>query len=148
MKKRPLFLSLMVAAMLHPASALALTAVCKEPRGHVLGVHGVLGKGKPLDSPDGMTGRVFTIVWSRGQEKAQITSQGGGARPLTETGIRAFESDEQVSFLVPYSSAVWLYSLYPIPKILLMTTHNNGMAVDTGGAIVKSFVATCEIVGN
>lgn len=51
-------LSLFLAAqlgLLHALAAHSLTAVCKEPTGLIFGIHGtVLGKGKPLDEPDGM----------------------------------------------------------------------------------------------
>lgn len=141
-----LFLAALM-GLLHVTAAHAVTAVCKEPTGRIFGVHGtVLGKGKVLDEPDGMKGGMFTIVWNRGQKQAQITSQGsGGGEPMTDTGIRVFASDEQISFLVVYPSSVWLYSLYRKPKLLLMTAHNNGASIDAGGAVVKSFKASCEI---
>src|SRR3989344_2810349 len=141
-----LFLAALL-GLLHATAAHAVTAVCKEPTGRIFGIHGTaLGKGKALDEPDGMKGVMFTIVWNRGQKQAQITSHGsGGSEPMTDTGIRVFESDEQVSFLVVYPSAVWLYSLYRRPKLLLMTVHNNGVSIDVGGAVVKSFKASFEI---
>ena len=61
------------------------------------------------------------------------------------TPIRVFESDEQVSFLVRYPSAVWLYSLFTKPKLLLITAHNNGASIDTGGALNKAYKAKCDI---
>ena len=146
MSKISLFLAVLF-GLLNATTVHALTAVCKEPTGRIFGVHGtVLGKGKPLDEPDGMKGSMFTIVWSHGQKQAQIISQGsGGGKPMTDSGIRVFETDEQVSFLVVYQSAVWLYSLYSKPKLLLMTAHNNGVSIDVGGAVVKSYKASCEI---
>lgn len=146
MRRFSLFVTVLL-GLLQTTAAHALTAVCKEPTGRIFGVHGtILGKGKALDEPDGMKGGMFTIVWNRGQKQVQITSQGsGGGEPMTDTGIRVFESDEQVSFLVVYSSAVWLYSIYTKPKLLLMTAHNNGASIDVGGAVVKSFKASCEI---
>jgi len=144
MSKISLFLTVLF-VLLNATAAHALTAVCKEPTGRVYGVHGVLGKGKPVDESDGMKGGMFTIVWSHGQKQAQIISQGSGGKPMTDTGIRVFASDEQVSFLVVYQSAVWLYSLYPKPKLLLITTHNNGAFIDIGGALTKSYKASCEI---
>ena len=146
MSKINLFLAVLF-GLLNATAVHALTAVCKEPTGRIFGVHGtVLGKGKPLDEPDGMKGGVFTIVWSHGQKQAQIINQGsGGGKPMTDSGIRVFETDEQVSFLVVYQSAVWLYSLYSKPKLLLMTAHNNGVSIDVGGAVVKSYKASCEI---
>ncbi len=75
MNRPSLFLAVLF-GLLHTTAAHALTAVCKEPTGRILGVHGtVLGKGKPLDEPDGMKGGMFTIVWERGQKQAQIISK-------------------------------------------------------------------------
>jgi hypothetical protein len=84
------------------SSAHALTAVCKNPTGRVLGQAGtVLQKGEAIDEADGMTGGAFTIIWERGRDKAKIVSQGtGGGEPLTDDAITVFEDDEQVTFLV------------------------------------------------
>ena len=66
MSKISLFLTVLF-VLLNATAAHALTAVCKEPTGRIYGVHGtVLGKGKPLDEPDGMKGGMFTIIWSHG----------------------------------------------------------------------------------
>lgn len=128
------------------AASHAITAVCKEPVGHALGVHGATAKGKAFDVPDGMKGGTITIVWKKGQKEAQIVSQGsGGGSPNTETGMPILESAGQVSFLVLYSGAVWIYSLYPELKVLLISSHHNGGAFDAGGAFNKSFKASCEI---
>lgn len=125
----------------------ALTAVCKDPAGRVIGQAGtVLERGEPIDEPDGMKGGTFTIIWNRGENEAKVVSQGtGGGEPLTDQGIRVFEADEQVSFLVRYPSAVWLYSLFKRPKLLLITAHNNGASIDTGGAVNKAYKAKCDI---
>lgn len=138
---------IMLYGVLYATSSHALTAVCKEPIGRILGLHGKhLGEGRLLDEPDGMKGGIFTVIWNRGSNQAQVISQGsGGGEPLTETGIKVFESNEQVSFLVLYSSAVWLYSLFPDPKILLITSHNNGASIDVGGTVIKAFRAGCEV---
>lgn len=139
-------ISAILLGLLNITAANALTAVCKEPTGRIFGIQGTFGKGKPLDEPDGMKGGMFTIAWSHGQKQAQIISQGsGGGAPFTDTGTRVFESEEQVSFLVAYPSAIWLYSLYKGPKLLLITSHNNGASIDVGGALVKSYKAPCEI---
>ena len=148
MRRFFLYLFLLI-SMLQASISHALTAVCKDPIGRAYGNHGILGQGKVLDEPDDMKGGLFTIIWNEGQNQAQMISQGsGGGSPMTETGFLVFASKEQISFLVTYPSAVWLYSLYSKPKMLLMTTHNNGMSIDTGGAVVKSLKASCEISGN
>ena len=129
--------------------AQSVTAVCKEPTGRVLGVNGtVLGDGRELDEPDSITGGLFTILWPRSEDRGQIISQGsGGGEPSADIGKVIFKSDEQVTFLVTYPSAVWLYSLYPKRGLLLISSHNNGLAIDEGGAIIKSYKASCKMSG-
>ena len=133
-------------ATFYATSVSALTAVCKEPTGRILGMEGTaLGNGQPLDEPDGMKGGLFSIVWN-GQDRAQIISQGsGGGEPLPDTGVKVFEGDGQVSFLVMYSSALWFYSLFPDSEVLLITAHNNGLSIDAGGAVIKAYMAKCEV---
>lgn len=144
---RAVYFLMLLPFLSSPASgAETITAVCREPVGRTIGVGGVLlDKSRPVDESDGMKGGMFTIVWKTGEDRAQIVSQGSGGTPLPETGIRILENKEQVSFLVVYPSAVWLYSLFSGPKVLLITSHNNGYANDVGGALNKSFKAPCEI---
>jgi hypothetical protein len=131
--------------MAFASSALALTAVCRNPVGRVLGVHGAFGEGKQIDAVDGMPGGLFTFVRERGERRVQVISQGtGGGAPMTDTGIQVFSSSEQTSFLVVYPSAVWMYSLYEKPRMLLISVHNNGVSIDSGGAVVKTYRANCE----
>ena len=141
----PFSVLLLLSTLSVPAHA--VTAVCKNPTGRVLGQAGtILERGEPIDEPDGMKGGTFTIMWNRGDNEAKLISQGvGGDEPLTDQAMRVFESDEQVSFLVRYPSAVWLYSLFTKPKLLLITAHNNGASIDTGGALNKAYKAKCDI---
>jgi len=128
------------------APAYGLTAVCKNATGRILGIHGATFGGKAIDEPDGISGATFTVLWNAGDSEAKIVTQSaGGGTPTTERALVVFQSNEQLSFLVLYDSAVWLYSVYPKPKVLIMSSHNNGMAVDAGGAVAKTFQARCEI---
>ena len=129
-----------------PLSAETLTAVCKEPVGRLLGQLGEQGKNKIVDEIDGMKGGMATIIWNTNDDLVQIISQGaGGGAPLQEKGFRVIASGEQLSFIVVYPQAVWLYSLFPTPKLLLITQHTNGLLLDSGGAINKSMKASCDI---
>jgi hypothetical protein len=124
----------------------ALTAVCKNPVGRISGVHGKAAGGKSFDEPDAISNATFTFLWNRGESEATIVSQSsGGSASTKETALLIFDSDEQLTFLVVYESAVWIYSVYPLRKMVLMTSHNNGVSVDSGGAVVKSYQATCDI---
>jgi hypothetical protein len=124
----------------------ALTAVCKNPTGRIFGVHGITFEGKAFDEADGISGATFTVLWKPSEKEAQIVSQNaGGGTPSTARALLVYETEEQITFLVLYESAVWFYSIYPGPKALIMTSHNNGMAIDSGGAVVKSYLARCDI---
>jgi hypothetical protein len=126
--------------------AIALTAVCRNPTGRILGIHGKALGGKEFDEPDGISQATFTLIWKPGTKEAQLVSQrSGGGAPETTKPLLIFDTDEQLTFVVLYESAVWFYSLYVGPKALIMTSHNNGASIDSGGAVVKSFIAKCEI---
>jgi hypothetical protein len=140
------FVLIVILALIPFSSATALTAVCKNPIGRILGIHGTIFKGKTFDEPDAISNATFTLIWKKGEKEAQIISQStGGGTPATERALLIFDTNEQSTFLVLYESAVWMYSIYPKPKILILTSHNNGMSIDTGGAVVKSFQAKCEV---
>lgn len=125
----------------------ALTAVCHNPTGRNLGIHGLmLGGGKPIDEPDRIARATFTVLWNTGEREATIVTQNsGGGTPMTERATVVLQTNEQLSLLVVLESAVWLYSVYPKPKMLIMSSHNNGMAMDVGGAVAKTFQARCDI---
>lgn len=74
-----------------------------------------------------------------------VTQSSGGVAPTKEAALLVFDSDDQLTFLVLYESAVWLYSIYPQRQVLIMSSHNNGVSIDTGGAVVKSYQANCDI---
>jgi hypothetical protein len=124
----------------------ALTAVCKNPVGRISGVHGTALGGKSFDEADAISNATFTFLWNRGESEATIVSQSsGGSASTKEAALLIFDSEEQLTFLVVYESAVWIYSVYPLRKMVLMTSHNNGVSIDSGGAVVKSYQATCDI---
>jgi hypothetical protein len=124
----------------------AITAVCKNPTGRMFGIHGKAFGGKQFDEADAISQATFTLIWKPGTKEAQLVSQSsGGGTPATTKPLLIFDSDEQLTFLVLYESAVWFYSLYVGPRALIMTSHNNGASIDSGGAVVKSYIAACEI---
>ena len=147
--RKPMLKPLLIAMVLssaHTALADTLTAVCEGPKGHAVGTEGSLYNNKPVDQPDGMRNAKVTIVWDVGQREAQLLV-GGPGREFNEpeTLLHMQTSKESVSFLITYPAAVWLYSLYPQPKRLLITQHTNGYASDRGGAIAKAMVAACDM---
>lgn len=126
--------------------AKAITAVCTDAKGRISGIHGKAFGGKEFDETDGISKATFTLIWNSGEKEARIVSQNaGGGTPTTEHGLLVFDTDEQLTFIVLYESAIWFYSFFPGSKALIMTSHNNGVSIDSGGAVVKSFLARCEI---
>lgn len=141
---RAILVAASLVAVAMPAQA--LTAVCKDATGRIAGIHGKALGGKSFDEPDGIKDAIFTLTWSPGQPQAQLVSQSsGGGTPETTKPLLIFDTKEQLTFVVLYESAVWFYSLYVGPKVMLMTSHNDGASIDTGGAVVKTFIAKCEI---
>lgn len=123
-----------------------LTASCKEPKGRMLGVLGELGQHKTVDKPDWMAGGVVTISWKVGSSTAKVVTDTGEGKSLhSSDGVLAFESAEQVSFVVVYPGAVYLYSVFPKARKLLMSSHQLFLGFDPGSAVSKSFVAPCDI---
>ena len=128
------------------ASAETLTAVCKEPKGRVIGNEGPSGSNKTVDQAEGMRGGQITFIWEIGKDEAQVVVQAGGGEPLQhERAIRVYSSDEMHTFLATYRFAVWVYSIFPKTSRLLMTQHTNQFSPDRGGAIAKSMEARCEM---
>ncbi|SUS07401.1 exported hypothetical protein [uncultured Defluviicoccus sp.] len=143
---RAVLTGVILSALLFCSDALALTAVCREPQGRVLGVHGLMGEGKEVDEVDGMTGGLFTLIWDGSSRRATLITQGaGGGAPNTEDALVVHNTKGKLSVLVLYEGAVWLYSLYPEVGRLLITAHQEGLGIDAGGALAKVFQAQCEV---
>lgn len=143
---KPTVLGLAVLALFLPFTATAMTAVCKEPKGRILGMIGGNAEQERVDAPDGMTGGVFTFTWDSGAKVGTVVSMGTSpSEPQTRRVHIVFESAEQVTFLDPMSSSVWMYSVYPNAKRMILTSHNSGAASLIRGAIAKLMDAECSI---
>ena len=128
------------------ASAETLTAICKEPKGRVIGIEGTKGSNKTVDETEGMRGGQITFTWEVRKDEAQVVVQeSGGVPPRYERAVRVYTSDEMHTFLVTYRFAVWVYTIFPKTSLLLMTQHTNELSLDRGGAIAKSMEARCEM---
>ena len=144
--------------MMHPHAIWALlllafgvpahanVAVCKDPRGRIIGMPGSVAGGKRIDVEDGMSGGVFTFRWTKGVKAAQVVAMGTPpSSPQVEDALVVFESPAQVTFLVLHSSSVWLYSVYPALGRMVLTAHNDGLAGGTDGAVAKVFDGACQV---
>lgn len=124
----------------------ASVAVCKDPHGRIIGMAGSKAQGKRVDAEDGMTGGVFTFRWTQGVKAAQVIAMGTSpSTPQVEDALVVFETPAQVTFLVVHASSVWLYSVYPGAGRLVLTSHNDGLAGGTGGAVAKVFDGPCDV---
>jgi hypothetical protein len=128
------------------ASAETLSVSCKDPTGRVLGVLGELGSNKALDSPDSMKGGVVTLSWKFGEPKAFIVVNTGSASSVSSVeGILAYRSDEQYTFFAQFPGAAYMFSVFPKPRRLLMSSHQLFLGSDSGSALAKTFLAGCEM---
>ena len=108
-----------------------LTAVCGPFKGNTVGVSGSAENHKPLSYPDSMDGR-FTFIWEVGSKKAVII--GPGQNPTREEGVVALDAAEQVSALVIYPVSVFLYSIFPERKTMLITKHTLSRGIEFDAA--------------
>jgi len=93
-----------------------------------------------------MTGGVFTFTWEPGAKVGTVISMGTSpSEPESRRAQIVFESAEQVTFLDPMQSAVWMYSVYPTVNRMILTSHNNGAVGLVDGAMAKLFDAECAI---
>lgn len=130
----------------HAASAKTLTASCKDPIGRSLGRLGEFGNYKPIDGADSMQGGVVTISWKTDQPKATIVISTGAAGSVSTTeGVLAFRTEDQLTFFASFPGAAYMVSIFPEPKRLLMSAHQQFLGAAPGSAIAKSYLATCEL---
>jgi hypothetical protein len=138
-------LSILIVAVSSAANAESITAICKGPYVRLIGQDGAQ-KAQEVNIPDGMPEGVITINWDISSQEASIIFQAReGEKPFSDKGLLILATEEQFSFLVLYPQAVWMYSLYPNPELLLISSHNNGMGLSGMGALNKSLKAKCEI---
>lgn len=122
------------------AHSQTLTAVCKSPKGTT-----VVAGDKLVSEPDGFGDGVFTYSWKQGSKTATIISQSGvaaGGVPSTEDAT-AVEGEGFVTFVVRYDRAVWIHSLYPQRRVVLMSRHVNSLT--RGAAVGGLYTATCSM---
>lgn len=52
----------MLALLAFSAPAISLTAVCQNPTGRMMGIHGKAFGGRAFDEPDGISRATFTLI--------------------------------------------------------------------------------------
>jgi hypothetical protein len=132
------FLLFLLTFLALPSTAFAetLTAVCGPFKGNTVGVSGSMEKHKPLSYADSMDG-LFSFTWEVGSKKAMII--GPGQNPTREEGVVVLDVPEQVSAVVIYSVSVFLYSIFPERKTMLITKHTHlrgGLEVDAARGFI------------
>ena len=140
-----ILLAALLLAFVGLAHSATLIATCTEPTGRALGFRGELGKFAKVDDVDGMKGGVVSLIWETGQSEAAVSIKASGNSLHSSKGVLAFQSAEQVTFVVIYPGAVFLYSLFPTSSTLLISDHGLSLGFEPRSAIVKSYQAKCEV---
>lgn len=120
-----------------PAVARTMTAVCGPFKGYTVGVSGSSENHKPLSYEDSMNGE-FTLVWEIDSKSALIV--GPGAKPTREKGVVTIDTKDQLSFVVTYPISLFVYSIFPDRKTMLITkhTHSRGLEFDAARGFIMS----------
>ena len=134
MLKTAIFLSFLLAAS-SPALAKTMTAVCGPFKGYTVGISGSNENHKSLSYVDSMDGE-FTLVWEFDSKSALII--GPGAKPTREEGVVPIGTKAQLSFIVTYPISVFVYSIFPDRKTMLITkhTHSRGLEFDAARGFI------------
>lgn len=134
MIRHAMFISLFLVVS---SSALAktMTAVCGPFKGHTIGISGASENHNPLNFEDSMD-RKFTLAWEVGAESGQII--GSGENPTREEGFAVMTTEDQISFVVIYPISVFIYSIFPERKTMLITkhTHSRGLEFDAARGFI------------
>lgn len=134
MLKNTILLSFLLAVS-SPALAKIMTAVCGPFKGYTVGVSGSSENYKPLSYEDSMDGQ-FTVVWEIDSSSALIV--GPGEKPTREKGVVAIDTKDQLSFVVTYPISLFVYSVFPNRKTMLITkhTHSRGLEFDAARGFI------------
>ena len=115
--------------------SLSMTAVCGPFTGYTVGISGSNENHKPLSYEDTIKGN-FTLVWEVDSKSAFII--GPGENPTREEGVVAIDTKNQLSFIVTYPISVFMYSIFPDRKTMLITkhTHSRGFEFDAARGFI------------
>jgi hypothetical protein len=113
------------------ANSKTVTAVCGPLTGYTVGVSGSSDRFKPLSYPDTMDGP-FTFKWDTNERTAVIT--GSGSAPTQEQAVVVKGSPEQISAVVVYPIAVFVYSIFLERKLMLISKHTHSRGTDYDAA--------------
>lgn len=132
---------LLLISVFFPVSAIAsISANCGDPQGRVYGQHGAMFQFQRTDTDDSFTNQPVSLMWEPGRDTAEIQFQS-----QTHVAHLIYSSKEQLSFLVRYPAGPYMFSLFMLPQLLLISGHMNGILIDSGGAIAKTFMAECNV---
>lgn len=99
-----------------------MRAICGPFKGNTIGVSGSTEYHKPLSYLDSIDGK-FTFIWEVNSKKALII--GPVQVPRQEEGEVVLHVSEQVSAVVIEPESVFLYSIFPQRKLMLITKHTH-----------------------
>jgi len=121
-----------------------MIAICKDPRGIGFGFE----HNKPDDvEKDGFKQVSFTYKWA-GEQTGDVIINAERMSPsisLKKALVVPFGDANAVSFLVGYSKAVWLHTVYTIRSVVVISQHSEGRGMTENSAAGRIFYAPCEV---
>lgn len=118
-----------------------VSARCGPFKGYTIGVGGSEERHKALDFSDELSGE-YQLLYKGGDREARII--GPGRSPTVEDGIVIKRSDEQLSMVVVYPVSVFLYTLFPERRKLIITKHTHARGVEFDAARGFVMVGNCS----
>ena len=134
MLKTVILFSLLLAAS-STIFAKTMIAECGSFKGYTIGISGSDENHKPLSYPDSMD-RKLTLVWEIDSKSAMIIWS--GEKPTREEGYNWIGTPDQLSFVVIYPISIFVYSVFPDRKTMLITkhTHSHGFEFDAARGFI------------
>ena len=135
MHKRCIYRRRRTAGLRCPVPARLGSLSCGPFKGYTVGISNSSENHKPLNYEDTIKGN-FTLVWEDDSKSALII--GSGEDPTREEGVVVMNTPHQLSFIVTYPISVFMYSIFPDRKTMLIAkhTHSRGFEFDAARGFI------------
>jgi len=125
---------------------MTLSAICKEPQGHLISYQSK--DGNPERVKDGFKNAAWSFQWSTatpgvGRVVTQDSQSAGSGTRGADASVRFSDGLESISFFVFYESGLWVYTLFPSSKVMVASRHMISSLHQGGSGAV--FSAKCDM---